>query len=283
MISEGGFIAVLAVGSLVALSIASFVAVKLRVFLKDRAQQTSLRTWRASYISALRGNLVRTLTEPIENHYEIEWDRELGKGGCGIVVVGTQRDDKVVYAVKVVVKANTERGRLDRELRLLKDVDHTNVVRLFRVYDLPTHVFFVMELCSGGHLGNLIARQPRKCLDEQWARALAQQLISAVAHIHSRGICHRDIKLQNILMDQMDNDREAQVKLIDFGYGSRFIGSLPMKTKCGTPYTTAPEGKGGDVNYGTENMPVIIFCRKCVPFTPLFFFCRLSSLTFGLF
>eukprot|EP01032_Pedospumella_encystans_P018673 gene18673-21248_t len=97
-----------------------------------------------------------------------------------------------------------------------------------------------MELCTGGHLGNLLARQPKKYLDEAWAKQLALQLFSAVAHIHSRGIAHRDIKLQNILVDQ-NNDHVAQLKLIDFGYGSRYVGALPMRTKCGTPYTTAPE------------------------------------------
>ena len=133
-----------------------------------------------------------------------------------------------------------ERGRLDREMRFLKDLDHTNVVRLFSVYDVPTHMYFVMELCQGGHLGNLISRQHNKCIDEIWARKLCKQLLSAVAHIHSRGIAHRDIKLQNILVDST-NDRTAQLKLIDFGYASRYIGALPMRTKCGTPYTTAPE------------------------------------------
>ena len=88
--------------------------------------------------------------------------------------------------------------------------------------------------------GNLISRQPFRKLKEEHAKTLCRQIISAVAHIHSRGICHRDIKLQNILMDTK-NMSTAQVKLIDFGYGSRYVGALPMHTKCGTPYTTAPE------------------------------------------
>jgi calcium-dependent protein kinase len=173
--------------------------------------------------------------------YYLDSDQELGKGGCGVVVVGEHKDNRTQYAIKIVDKAHAERGRLDRELKLLKDVDHVNVVRLFSVYDVPSHMYFVMELCLGGHLGNLLARQQKKYLDEPWAKQLARQLLSAVAHIHSRGIAHRDIKLQNILIDTNNNDRAAQLKLIDFGYGSRYIGALPMHTKCGTPYTTAPE------------------------------------------
>lgn len=86
-------------------------------------------------------------------------------------------------------------------------------------------------------------QQPHKNLDEEWAKRLCRQLVSAVVHIHGRGIVHRDIKLQNILMDN-PNDQTSQVKLIDFGYGARFIGNLPMRTKCGTPYTTAPVMRG---------------------------------------
>ena len=196
---------------------------------------------RPNHTTSIRGNLVKTYRKDINEDYIVDVEQELGKGGCGVVVVGEHRELHTHYAIKIVDKSHAERGRLDRELKLLKDVDHTNVVRLFTVYDVPTHMYFVMELCLGGHLGNLLARQPRKFLDETWAKQLALQLLSAVAHIHSRGIAHRDIKLQNILVDQNTDDRTAQLKLIDFGYGSRFIGALPMRTKCGTPYTTAPE------------------------------------------
>ena len=101
-------------------------------------------------------------------------------------------------------------------------------------------MYFVMELCSGGHLGNLISRQELKRLDEDWAKRLIRQLISATAHMHSRGIAHRDIKLQNVLMDINNDDYNSQVKLIDLGYGAKFTNALPMRTKCGTPYTTSP-------------------------------------------
>jgi calcium-dependent protein kinase len=207
----------------------------------NRNGKTIKTNTRSTHTTSVRGNLVKTYKTDINDDYILDVDQELGKGGCGVVVVGEHKELRTQYAIKIVDKSHAERGRLDRELKLLKDVDHTNVVRLFSVYDVPSHMYFVMELCLGGHLGNLLARQPRKYLDETWAKQLALQLLSAVAHIHSRGIAHRDIKLQNILVDQNTNDRAAQLKLIDFGYGSRFVGALPMRTKCGTPYTTAPE------------------------------------------
>ena len=196
---------------------------------------------RIAHTTSIRGNFVKTYRTDIHADYVIDRDQELGKGGCGVVVIGTDKGTGTEYAVKVVNKNSSERGRLDRELKLLKDVDHTNIVRLFSVYDSANHMYFVMELCKGGHLGNLLSRQPRKHADEAWGKRLCRQILSAVAHIHGRGIAHRDIKLQNILVDVDNDDRAAQLKLIDFGYGSRYAGNLPMKTKCGTPYTTAPE------------------------------------------
>jgi calcium-dependent protein kinase len=97
-----------------------------------------------------------------------------------------------------------------------------------------------MDLCTGGHLGDMLLYNRQGYLEEGKAKVLVKQLLSALAHIHSRGICHRDIKLQNILMEHRDYDT-AQIKLTDFGFGIRFRGILPLHTRCGTPYTTAPE------------------------------------------
>jgi calcium-dependent protein kinase len=97
-----------------------------------------------------------------------------------------------------------------------------------------------MELCTGGHLEDYLNVRPSRFLPENEAKALIRQLVSAVAHIHSRGICHRDIKLQNILIEN-DGASDPQVKLIDFGFATRFVGVTPLKTRIGTPYTTAPE------------------------------------------
>jgi calcium-dependent protein kinase len=97
-----------------------------------------------------------------------------------------------------------------------------------------------MELCTGGHLEDYLNMRPSRFLPENEAKALIRQLVSAVAHIHSRGICHRDIKLQNILIEN-EGASDPQVKLIDFGFATRFVGVTPLKTRIGTPYTTAPE------------------------------------------
>ena len=184
---------------------------------------------------------MKTHNFPVDRDYFVNKEQELGKGGCGVVVVGQHKETQDLVAIKIVDKANAERGRLEREIMLLKDVDHCNIVRIFHIYDTSTTMYFVMEICTGGHLGSMLARKtPNKNIDENWARVLCRQLFSAVAYLHEQGIAHRDIKLQNVLLD-IANEKRAQVKLIDFGYSSRFLENTPMRTKCGTPYTTAPE------------------------------------------
>lgn len=101
-------------------------------------------------------------------------------------------------------------------------------------------VSFVFALCLGGHLGNLLNRTPNKYLPEDTTKLIVRQLASAVAHLHSVGICHRDIKLQNILLEAGD-EAYPQIKLIDFGFACRYPGVLPLTTRCGTAYCTAPE------------------------------------------
>lgn len=74
----------------------------------------------------------------------------------------------------------------------------------------------MFPLCSGGHLAQLLGRSPNMYLTEEKAKRIIRQVASAVAHLHSLGICHRDIKLQNILLEGAD-DAFPQIKLIDFG------------------------------------------------------------------
>jgi calcium-dependent protein kinase len=189
----------------------------------------------------LRGNMVKIKKSKIETEYKIFLDQELGKGGCGVVVYGENKKTSAKYAIKIVEKKDIERVRFDREVKLLKDFDHINIVRLFSVYDSNAKFYFVMELCTGGHLGGFIERQHEGYIPEAKAKPLFRQLMSAIAHMHDRGIAHRDIKLQNILLDQITDIANMQLKVIDFGFGSKFIGALPMRSHVGTLYTTAPE------------------------------------------
>lgn len=178
-------------------------------------------------------------THPIEEDFEFEMTNVMGKGAFGVVVVGIKINSKRSFAIKFIDKVG-QLTRIEREIKLLTDLDHANILRLFSVYDSNSKVGFILDLCTGGHLGDLVKRTPQKYLSEDYCKILIRQLVSAVTHMHSKGICHRDIKLQNILLENMD-DAHAQLKLIDFGFAARFVGMTPLKTRCGTPYATAPE------------------------------------------
>lgn len=201
----------------------------------------TVRDNRETLKPTIRNEFVRIIRkQKLHENFSINDSQVLGKGAFGLVAVAEHIETHTNYAVKVVHKAHAEKGRLGREIKVLSDLDHPNIVRLFSLYDTSSRVFFVMEYCRGGHLGSLILRQPNKCINEEFAKKLFQQIISAVAYIHRRGIVHRDIKIQNILVEGID-DQHATIKLIDFGHSTKFTGNLPMSTKCGTLSTTAPE------------------------------------------
>lgn len=188
---------------------------------------------------SLGGNFVEDLTVPIDRKYEVTTNI-LGSGSSAQVVVGQNRRTKRKYAIKVIDLARHEVAwRYEREKNFLRDIDHTNVVRLYEVYSAPTALYFVMELCTGGHLGQVLRASPEGRLDEDVAVEFIKQLTRAISHCHHHGICHRDVKLQNILLESAS--KEAQIKLVDFGNGARFRNNLPLTKVVGTTYTAAPE------------------------------------------
>lgn len=188
---------------------------------------------------SLGGNFVEDLTIPIETKYDVT-KNVLGSGSSAQVVVGENLKSKRKYAIKVIDLSRHEVAwRYEREKNFLKDIEHTNVVRLYEVYSSPTALYFVMELCTGGHLGQVLRASPEGKLDEDVAMEYILQLTRAIGHCHHHGICHRDVKLQNILLES--SSKEAQIKLVDFGNGARFRNQLPLTKVVGTTYTAAPE------------------------------------------
>lgn len=191
----------------------------------------------------MSGNLVIEQKDvPITDTYHIS-KTKLGKGSSAEVVIGTHLKSHRKYAIKIIDTSRHSSKRLferyEREKNFLRDLDHTNIVRLFEVYCAEKAQYFVMELCTGGHLGQVLAKSPDGRLTVEVAKLYIAQLTRAVAYLHSLNICHRDIKLQNILLE---SDQEgAQIKLIDFGNSWRFRKGKCMTKIVGTTYTAAPE------------------------------------------
>ena len=159
---------------------------------------------------------------PLEDEAQI-----LGTGMTGYVCVGTNRETGERVAVKQIFKEEVIRKNGEEMLRLmLKEfdilgaLDHPNIVRLLEVYDEPSRVNMVMELCEGGDLldawteGGVLADH-----GEEDVKRILKQMLSALAYTHAKGVVHRDLKLNNWMLE--GPERDSPIKLIDFGLSYR--------------------------------------------------------------
>lgn len=162
----------------------------------------------------------------------------LGKGAFGKVNLGMHKLTDSLVACKSINKEFLEeersRRKVAREVAILKKIDHPNIVNLFETFESQRHFLIVMELCSGGDLLNYVRK--RRKLTEDFAKYFFKQLVEALIYCHKKQVVHRDIKLDNILLDHY-----GRLKLCDFGV-SRVVGkNETLNDQCGTPAYIAPE------------------------------------------
>ncbi len=193
----------------------------------------------------------------------------LGEGEFGKVKMGWKRDSSVEVAIKLIRRetlgSNSNRlAKIYREIHILRGLDHPNIVRLHEMVETERHIGIILEYASGGELFDYILNH--RYLKDGPARKLFAQLISGVGYLHKRGIVHRDLKLENLLLD-----RNKNIIITDFGFANTFDpkdelsedieyrlgdkdfirqmgldqpdarrGDL-MQTSCGSPCYAAPE------------------------------------------
>jgi len=190
----------------------------------------------------------RTLPDPSEdiNEYYKITNKDLGQGYFAVVKVGKDLKTQEEVAIKFVKKSLVEREEtLANEIDILASVDHPNVVGLRAIFDTEEILFIVMDLMKGGELYEEIVK--RKSFSEKDASSIMQQLFSALDYLHAKGIVHRDLKLENLLLVK-DNDPNLTLKLADFGLSKLYQGKA-LQTACGTPFYVAPDILLGD-GYG---------------------------------
>jgi serine/threonine protein kinase len=162
--------------------------------------------------------------------------KAIGEGAFGFVRVAQQRLSRELIAVKtfekVRLKDQSSRRRLENEIRVLQRIRHPSIVRLYEVFESPKRIHLCMEHVSHGTLHRHLTQHKR--LPEGEVRRLVRQLVGALSYLHARSIAHRDIKLENVLLDEWCN-----VRLIDFGFSILSRGRL--RVPCGSPAYTAPE------------------------------------------
>eukprot|EP00013_Stygamoeba_regulata_P015533 CAMPEP_0177672502 /NCGR_PEP_ID=MMETSP0447-20121125/25380_1 /TAXON_ID=0 /ORGANISM="Stygamoeba regulata, Strain BSH-02190019" /LENGTH=668 /DNA_ID=CAMNT_0019180183 /DNA_START=20 /DNA_END=2026 /DNA_ORIENTATION=+ len=163
--------------------------------------------------------------------------RSLGSGYFGHVKEAVHRLSGERVAVKTLRKdmlVNVGFQYPPREVTVLRKLDHQNISFLYDIIEEQDKVYLVIEHISGGDLFDYI--MTRKYLSETESRVIFRQLLSAVGYMHSVGIVHRDIKLENILFDSDHN-----LKLIDMGFCNFFKPDSLLHTFCGSPQYAAPE------------------------------------------
>lgn len=171
----------------------------------------------------------------------------IGKGSFSKVLRVENRTTRQLNALKMIDKRALDRSRYETELRVLEQVRHPNIVTLYEIFQTNTKVYLIMELASGGDLFDRIYQKGR--FSEKNGKSVIRMLLSAVAYIHSSGIVHRDLKLENVLYKCPTED--SPVLISDFGLayvnpGGKPNSAMQMSTTCGSPEYLAPEMLEGE-------------------------------------
>ncbi|KAA8497116.1 Serine/threonine-protein kinase SAPK10 [Porphyridium purpureum] len=180
-------------------------------------------------------------------------ERELGKGSYGVTICATHDASGAQVAIKLLRRGESIDVKVRRELmhQLYPPLTHVNIARLFTVFLTPKYLALVMELCSGGDLFDFLVNAENSL---PRLRTVFSQVVWAAAFMHSKGISHRDIKLENALIAEKNSNL---VKICDFGACKNIsVDSAPRSVRGSMPYIS-PEivlasSKRNDLTYKYE-------------------------------
>lgn len=178
--------------------------------------------------------------------YEFNRKDLIGHGAFAVVFKGRHKQKhNFEVAVKCINRKNLAKSQslLGKEIKILKELKHENIVSLLDFQEISGCVYLVMEYCNGGDLAEYL--HSKGCLSEDTIRVLLQQLAGAMSVLRSKGIIHRDLKPQNILLSystgRKSNPNNICIKLADFGFARYLQGNTMAATLCGSPMYMAPE------------------------------------------
>ncbi|KAL8269900.1 hypothetical protein Esti_006185 [Eimeria stiedai] len=164
----------------------------------------------------------------------------LGKGAYAPVHLAVHKVTGKSVAVKIYQgfrqMEREKRALVTREVQIMRKLQHENIVKFAGTFNEPQAIYIVMQHLSGGSLYGLVRNHPKGHLSEDSARRLFMDVAKGVAYLHSQSVVHRDLKLDNMLLDD-----KGRVRLIDFGFASLLKPGVKCRMACGTPSYMPPE------------------------------------------
>eukprot|EP01029_Cantina_marsupialis_P017317 TRINITY_DN3887_c0_g2_i1.p1 TRINITY_DN3887_c0_g2~~TRINITY_DN3887_c0_g2_i1.p1 ORF type:complete len:742 (-),score=204.19 TRINITY_DN3887_c0_g2_i1:213-2438(-) len=203
----------------------------------------TLRTVRKTEMTS-RSDVSSCPASPESKHHRFldifEVMEMLGEGGYSVVRRCRHKRTKEDFAVKIIDTRKLKKTDVDHikhEVNIMKELEHPNIVKLFDCFEEDPMFFIVTELCTGGELFEQVVE--RTFYSEREARDLVSTLANALQFMHKRGIVHRDVKPENILLSS--RGPSACLKLADMGFAKQLFAGDTLATSCGTPNYVAPE------------------------------------------
>lgn len=165
---------------------------------------------------------------------------QIGQGAYAIVKQGVNKATQERVAIKMYEKFRISdaqrKAGVSREISLLKRLSHPHIVKLHETIDMPRQLWLVMELACGRSLHSYVKARAERKLGEKEAVKVFRQVASGIEYCHRMNVTHRDVKMENVLVDELLN-----VKIIDFGFSICSAPTQHLKVFCGTPSYMAPE------------------------------------------
>ncbi|CAO3591425.1 unnamed protein product [Absidia cylindrospora] len=191
---------------------------------------------------------MRSTTKQMIGNYQLV--ETIGRGVSGKVKLGIHVHTGEEVAIKIIPRHQMNQSSIvaqavEQELAILQLLDHPHLVELRHVMQDSVNVYFVMEYMNGGDLYQALT-QGRGRLSESQAKSYFTQIVGALAWCHTHHICHRDLKLENILLEKNKN----YVKIADFGMSKMQPKETLLRTSCGSPHYASPEIIKGIPYYG---------------------------------
>ncbi|XP_066516019.1 serine/threonine-protein kinase SIK1-like [Hoplias malabaricus] len=206
--------------------------------------------------------LAKTTNRPLQvGFYEII--RTLGKGNFAVVKLARHKVTKTQVAIKIIDKTRLDSSdleKLNREVQIMKLLNHPHIIKLYQVMETKDMLYIVTEYAKNGEMFDYLASNGR--LSEEEARRTFWQILKAVEYCHRHRIVHRDLKAENLLLDDNMN-----IKLADFGFGNFYMPGETLSTWCGSPPYAAPEVFEGKKYEGPQldiwSLGVVLYVLLC--------------------